>query len=91
MKQISSTTLQYHDKTYDLAKFEAAGIVEWRVYDYSINGRGSLVFGFTDAAFSQHQAEHMAKHMLRLYNRGWADGRSALKQAMRDLVDDDIV
>jgi len=91
MKQISSSTFVYHQRSYELVKHGEADFANWTVYLYTVEGRGEKVFSFTDARFSPTQAEHVAKHCLLNYGAGVQDGRKQLKQELRKLVDTDQV
>ncbi|MCA1800106.1 MAG: hypothetical protein LC650_02285 [Actinobacteria bacterium] len=86
MSQVSSTTFLYHQRSYDLVKYEQGEFAEWVVYEYSINGRGLKVFGFTDARFTPTQAEHMAKHCLLNFGAGVIEGRKQIKQEVKDII-----
>ena len=85
MKQ-SSTTFVYHQNNYELVKFTESDFANWEVFEYSINGRGDKVFGFTDARFTPTQAEHMAKHCLLNFGAGVIEGRRQIKQEVKDLI-----
>ncbi|MCA1800298.1 MAG: hypothetical protein LC650_03305 [Actinobacteria bacterium] len=86
MSQVSSSTFLYHQRSYELVQFKKVEFVEWAVFEYSINGRGDKLFGFTDARFTPTQAEHVAKHCLLNYHSGIMEGRKQLKQEVKDLL-----
>lgn len=88
MQQVS-LIFTYRNRSYDLVKYAQGEIAYWRVYSYSIHGRGLQVAEFTDVKFNYEQAEHMAKHLLRMYRLGKEAGRREIKEAMRKLVDTD--
>lgn len=90
MKQ-ASVIFNYHSQSYDLVKYDQGEMAYWRVYSYSIQGRGIQVAEFTDVKFNLDQAQHVAKHLLRMYRLGKEDGRKEIKKDLRDLVDTDTV
>ena len=85
MKQ-SSTLFEYHGRTYDLTKWSQADHVKWILFWGSPEHANVKVLEFTDENLSYHQAEHMAKHMLRLYNQGKADGAQEIRTELQRLI-----
>lgn len=89
MKQ-ASLIFQYHDRSYDLVKYAQCEAAYWCVYSYNIHGRGLKVAQFNDVKFNYEQAEHVAKHLLRMWQLGKDAGREEVKEELRNLVDRDV-
>lgn len=84
-----SVLFGYQSDSFELVKYEQGEMAYWRVHEAYFHGRGLQVAEFTDVKFNFEQAEHVAKHLLRMYRLGKEAGRKEIKQELRNLVDTD--
>jgi len=75
MKESRAIVFLYHNAHYQLVKATTAGVADWRVYNYSVEGRGTVATTFTDVNFTSEQATRVAMHKLSAYALGMKEGR----------------